>query len=62
MNEHKNFWAALASIIGTFRHDPPWGKLGALMIVGTVMYALVGLLVRLSTQHLLWNVLRAAVG
>ena len=62
MNEHKNFWAALATIIATFRHDPPWAKLVALMIVGVVLCDIVGTMVARTTQHRLWSVLLAAVG
>ena len=62
MNEHKNFWAALANIVATFRHDSPWAKLVALMIVGVVLCDIVGMVVAPNTQHRLWRVLLAAVG
>lgn len=62
MNEHKNFWAALANIVATFRNDPPWAKLGALIIVGVVLCDIVGMVVAPTTQHRLWSALLAVVG
>jgi membrane protein YdbS with pleckstrin-like domain len=62
MNERKNSWAALAAIIATFRHDPPWAKLAALIIIGVILCVVVGMVATPMTQHHLWSFLLAAVG